>query len=207
MFTELVPPSPPSMQEVPSVPVLLSSPTSTPPSPFTTWQFKILLSQKLSLLGVFPETTLPLGGFPFSASSLVVNILHRDHDLARIQILCLPKVGNWFNVMPVKALGVHLRDAEYCTAIRYRLCLQIFDYPGPCVTCGKDSDVLRDHDIEYCDSQWERITSHNVLRDILSVCQISTPVSHLGRRYFSSLSGDERTRGQAGNSYSVMAFL
>ena len=162
VFEELVPP-PPSTQEGSSAPVLLSSPN---------FHSALTLHNATVQDPVIPESVVGYSQKQLSHAvdsqslhHLVVSV-QGDRDLARIQSLCLPKAGDWLNAVPVKALGLHLRDVEYSTAIRYRLGLPVFDHSGPCVACGKDSDVLGDHAVG-CGSQGERITRHNALRDIL----------------------------------------
>ena len=76
----------------------------------------------------------------------------------------LPKAGAWLNCSPLPALGLHLRGAEFVVACKFRLGLPVYDQPGPCPSCGKDSDILGDHSM-VCGTGGERIVRHNAVRD------------------------------------------
>ena len=56
--------------------------------------------------------------------------------------------------------------------MRYRLGLPVFLSPGPCIACGRHSDILGDHSLG-CGQQSERIARHDSLRDVLfqAACQ------------------------------------
>ena len=56
----------------------------------------------------------------------------------------LPKAGAWLNCSPLPALGLHLRGAEFVVACKFRLGLPVYDQPGRCPSCGKDSEILGD---------------------------------------------------------------
>ena len=87
-------------------------------------------------------------------------------DKVRLGSLGLPHAGDWINVIPSPSLGLQLRSSEFRTAALYRLGLPVFQTAGPCIACGKPSDVLADHAVS-CASQGERILRHNHLRDAL----------------------------------------
>ena len=78
----------------------------------------------------------------------------------------LPKAGAWLNCSPLPALGLHLRGAEFVVACKFRLGLPVYDQPGPCPSCGKDSEILGDHSM-VCGTGGERIVRHNAVRDAL----------------------------------------
>ena len=55
-----------------------------------------------------------------------------DREKARLASLGLQHAGDWLNTAPLKALGLHLRAAEFVMVVKYRLGLPVFDTPGPC---------------------------------------------------------------------------
>ena len=75
-------------------------------------------------------------------------------------------------MVPCPALGLQLRPPEFRTAVLYRLGMPLFPAEGPCVACGRLSDVNGDHAIS-CASQGERISRHNHLRDALFQAAVS----------------------------------
>ena len=87
-------------------------------------------------------------------------------EKARLGSLSLPHSGDWLNCPPLKALGLHLRSAEFVLAAKYRLGLPIFDQEGPCPACLRNSDVYGDHAL-CCGVGGERISRHNALRDAI----------------------------------------
>ena len=89
-----------------------------------------------------------------------------ERETARMNSLGLPKAGAWLNCSPLPALGLHLRGAEFVVACKFRLGLAVYDQPGPCPNCGKNSDVLGDHSM-VCGTGGERILRHNAIRDAL----------------------------------------
>ena len=89
-----------------------------------------------------------------------------DRERARLASLGLQHAGDWLNTAPLKALGLHLRGAEFTLVVKYRLGLPVFDTAGPCPACLRQSDVFGDHAL-CCGSGGERISRHNALRDAL----------------------------------------
>ena len=85
-------------------------------------------------------------------------------DVARLASLGLKHAGDWLNLVPCPALGLHLWPAEFTCAMKYRLGANIYAREGPCVACGRHSDRLGDHSL-CCGSQGERIARHSSLRD------------------------------------------
>ena len=53
-------------------------------------------------------------------------------DIARMASLGLPHAGDWLNVIPSPALGLHLRPPEFITSVKHRLGMNIFLRRGPC---------------------------------------------------------------------------
>ena len=89
-----------------------------------------------------------------------------EREIARMASLCLPKAGAWLTCAPLPALGLHLRGAEFVVACKFRLGLAVYDQPGPCPNCGKESDIMGDHSM-VCGTGGERILRHNAIRDAL----------------------------------------
>ena len=87
-------------------------------------------------------------------------------DKARLASLSLPHSGDWLNVVPCSALGLHLRGTEFRAALLYRLGMPVFSTSGPCIACSQWSDCRGNHAIS-CGSQSERIARHNHLRDAI----------------------------------------
>ena len=87
-------------------------------------------------------------------------------DIARLASLGLPHSGDWLNVVPSIALGLHLRPAEFIVSAKYRLGMDIFFRDGQCTACPHQSDSRGDHAIS-CGYEGERISRHNHLRDAL----------------------------------------
>ena len=85
-----------------------------------------------------------------------------DRERARLASLNLQHAGDWLNTAPLKALGLHLRAAEFILVVKYRLGLPVFDTAGPCPACLRHSDIFGDHAL-CCGSGGERISRHNAL--------------------------------------------
>ena len=80
--------------------------------------------------------------------------------------LGLHHAGDWLNVIPSPALGLHLRPPEFITSVKYMLGMKIFLRDGPCTACSQPSDAKGNHTVS-CGYQGERIRRHNHLRDAL----------------------------------------
>ena len=89
-----------------------------------------------------------------------------SEEKARLKSLTLPHSGDWLNVVPSTALGLHLRPQEFVLVARYRLGLPLYIKEGPCPSCRQHSDVRGNHAM-CCGSGGERISRHNHLRDHL----------------------------------------
>ena len=74
--------------------------------------------------------------------------------------------GDWLNVVPSTALGLHLRPQEFVMVARYRLGLPLYNMDGPCPACHRLSDKQGNHAM-CCGSGGEHISRHNHLRDHL----------------------------------------
>ena len=89
-----------------------------------------------------------------------------EREIARLASLGLPHAGDWLNVPPIPALGLHLRPQEFISTVKYRLGVPVYDTEGPCPACLRPSDKFGDHAL-CCGHQGERIARHNHLRDAL----------------------------------------
>jgi hypothetical protein len=101
------------------------------------------------------------------------NTLHQREDLtvrdkARLRGVEREGAADWLNVIPSKALGLHLRRGEFIFAVRYRLGMRVFESEGECPMphCRAHSDKEGDHAIG-CAINGERISRHNHIRDAL----------------------------------------
>ena len=67
-----------------------------------------------------------------------------------------------------KSNGLHLKRAEFITAIRYRLGLPVFRVQGECPMpgCHVVNDIMGDHAIS-CAIGGEHISKHNHVRDAI----------------------------------------
>ena len=72
--------------------------------------------------------------------------------------------GDWLNVIPSSALGLHLQDREFRFCLLYWLGLQVFGEDLRCPVCQADADPHRDHHVG-CGGNCDRILRHNSLRD------------------------------------------
>ena len=61
-------------------------------------------------------------------------------EVARLASVGLPHAGDWLNVVPCPALGLHLRSQEFITVTKYRLGAKIYQTAGQCPACGNHSD-------------------------------------------------------------------
>ena len=72
--------------------------------------------------------------------------------------------GDWLNVVPSSALGLHLQDREFRLCLKYWLGLQIFEEDRRCPVCLLVADQFGDHHVG-CGGNADRIFRHNSLRD------------------------------------------
>ena len=71
-----------------------------------------------------------------------------------------------YSAHPFPALGLHLRNQEFVVAVRFRLGIEVYNQPGKCPACGKDSNALGDQGL-VCGNGGKRIARHNSLSDSL----------------------------------------
>ena len=80
-------------------------------------------------------------------------------EMARLMSLTLPHAGDYLNVVPSTALGLHLRPQEFVMVARYRLGLPLYSQEGPCPPCHRFSDAQGNHNHAMCcGSGGERIS-------------------------------------------------
>ena len=72
--------------------------------------------------------------------------------------------GDWLNVVPSSALGLHLQDQEFHLCLKYWLGLQIFEEHQKCPVCLTLADRFGDHYVG-CGGNADIIFRHNSLRD------------------------------------------
>ena len=80
----------------------------------------------------------------------------------------IPHAGDWLNVIPAPALGLHLHDREFRCCLDYWLGLEVFGGNSRCPACSKEGimDPFGDHQVG-CGGYGDRIYRHNALRDVL----------------------------------------
>ena len=78
----------------------------------------------------------------------------------------LPHAGDWLNVIPSASLGLYIHDQEFRYSLRYWLGAPLFGKAYQCPECGRDADVMGDHEIG-CGGNGDRIARHNNLGDVL----------------------------------------
>ena len=79
--------------------------------------------------------------------------------------------GDWLNVIPSTALGLHLQDREFRFCMQYWLGLQMFSEGHKCQVCLSDSDPFGDHQVG-CGGNGDRILRHNSIRDAVLPSQL-----------------------------------
>ena len=102
------------------------------------------------------------------ASSKLTQGTRDIREKARLKCTAREGAGDWLNALPSKSLGLHLRRAEFVTALRYRLGMPVFRQEGQCPMprCHRVNDILGDHAVS-CAVGGERISKHNHVRDAL----------------------------------------
>ena len=70
------------------------------------------------------------------------------------------------NGVPSAALGLHLKDREFCVSLRYLLGVPLHSSPYACPECLATADEYGDHQIG-CGGNGDRIFRHNAVRDVL----------------------------------------
>ena len=78
----------------------------------------------------------------------------------------IPNAGDWLNVVPSTALGLHLFDWEYRLCLQYWLGLRMVSEGTRCPVCNSLVDPFGDHQVG-CGGNGDRIHRHDSLRDAL----------------------------------------
>ena len=76
----------------------------------------------------------------------------------------IPHAGDWLNVVPSKALGLHLHDWEFRLCLQYWLGLQLAREGSCCTICRAPADAMGDHQVG-CGGNGDRIHRHDSIRD------------------------------------------
>ena len=80
----------------------------------------------------------------------------------------IPHAGDWLNVVPSPALGLHLHDREFRLCVDYWLGLKMSDGESKCPLCTGErvADPFGDHQVG-CGGNGDRIHRHDSLKDSL----------------------------------------
>ena len=78
----------------------------------------------------------------------------------------IPHAGDWLNVVPSHALGLHLHDWEFRLCLQYWLGLPMVEEGTRCPVCQAAADPYGDHQVG-CGGNGDRIHRHDSLRDAL----------------------------------------
>ena len=101
-------------------------------------------------------------------------LLNTSPSCSRFRALALsslPHAGDWLNVIPFPALGLHLQDKEFRLCLCYWLGLRMFADGSICSICQEAADPFGDHHVG-CGGNGDWIFRHDSIRDALfSVAQ------------------------------------
>ena len=85
---------------------------------------------------------------------------------ALAQSSAIRHAGDWLNVIPSSALGLHMFDQEFRLCLRYWLGLPLFPVDSTCLVCLSPADSFGDHHVG-CGGNGDRIHRHNSIRDAI----------------------------------------
>ena len=88
----------------------------------------------------------------------------------------IPHAGDWLKAVPCSALGLHLRDWEFCASLKYWLGIPMVPTDSLCSICNRSCDSFGDHFVE-CGGNGDRILRHNALRDAIFASACSSALS------------------------------
>ena len=125
-------------------------------------------------------------GIPVYCSALMLDELRTDFVMNAVYTRHCPHAGDWLNVVPSSALGLHLpdRDREFRPCLQYWLGLPIFTEGGRCCVCQAVADPFGDHHVG-CGGNGDRIHRHNSIRD--AIFSAAQPAALAPRRELPSL--------------------
>ena len=119
------------------------------------------------------EIDVPLRQGPLSHAideAVFNHLLDITPNCPRIRALALssslPHAGDWLNVIPSSALGLHLQDKEFRLCLGYWLGLRMFEDGSTCSICQRAADPYGDHHVG-CGDNGDRIFRHDSIRDAL----------------------------------------
>ena len=101
-------------------------------------------------------------------SSLTLNCIYEDllakaqdsHSKVLALSTAIHHAGDWLNVIPSKALGLHLHDWEFRLCLQYWLGLQLVEEGTACPICQAMADPLGDHQVG-CGGNGDRSLRHD----------------------------------------------
>ena len=85
---------------------------------------------------------------------------------ALAQSSAIRHAGDWLNVIPSSALGLHMFDQEFRLCLRYWLGLPLFPVDSTCLVCLSPADSFGDHHVG-CGGNGDKIHRHNSIRDAI----------------------------------------
>ena len=96
-------------------------------------------------------------------------LLNTSPSCSRFRALALsflPHAGDWLNVIPSPALGLHLQDKEFRLCLCYWLGLRMFAERSICSICQGAADPYGDYHVG-CGGNGDRFFRHDSIRDAL----------------------------------------
>ena len=94
-----------------------------------------------------------------------------DREQARLAALCLPNSSGYLNSIPSRKIGLHLKNHEFTTVIKYRLGIKLYPEGSKCPACHHTLDQFGDH-LLHCSHGGLAILRHNVMcNQIFRLCQ------------------------------------
>ena len=89
-----------------------------------------------------------------------------DRAKALVLSTSLPHAGDWLQVIPSPAFGLHLPDTHFKLCLQYWLGLTMVGENHSCPVCQSPADTLGDHQVG-CGGNGDRIFRHNAIRDVI----------------------------------------
>jgi hypothetical protein len=90
---------------------------------------------------------------------------------ALLNAVTLPHFEDWLNVTPTSSLGFKIQLQESRVAASYSLGIPIYTSSGPCPTCSRENDIVKDLSID-SETDGERISCHDRLCD--TICEAAS---------------------------------